>query len=193
MRQIESIFWGIIAAAGALFMQLVVFLTISTYQEQNQDFSFENFLIMPSFIVIAAAIEEIFKYIIILKCVDLYSLEKSYLVNSWLVGLGFFLVEFAMINQNYPTASNERLLEIAILHIGTAGLIGFTIATRNPKKIWTAIVAIFTATIPHLVYNLLQLKRESLFVDYTVFVLLGLLIMFNFINFFRIRGELARN
>jgi CHASE2 domain-containing sensor protein len=117
------------------------------------------------------------------------SLEKSYIINSLLVGLGFFGVELTLIlmSKNLPGA--QSLIEIAILHIGTAGLIGYFVATKNPKKITTFLLAIVFAIVFHASYNLLLLQREAI-QNYSIFAILGLLILLNIANFFRISNKL---
>ena len=52
MQRIESLFWGIIAALGALTIELVFFTAISG----SSALSFSQFFIIPQFIVVAALI-----------------------------------------------------------------------------------------------------------------------------------------
>ena len=72
MRQIESFFWGIIAALGALFIELLVFIGFSAIQNSGIRLSFSQLFLLPGFVIAAAFIEESFKYLIIAKRIDLY-------------------------------------------------------------------------------------------------------------------------
>lgn len=188
---LESIFWGIIAALGALVVELIFFIGFSIYVNPIAEISLSQFFVIPQYILIAVCIEEIFKYIIIAKQIDQFSLEKSYIINSFFVGLGFLGVELALIFISNGFPPIQSLLEIAIIHIGTTGLIGYFVATGNPKKITTFLLAMFFAIAFHASYNLLLLKREPL-QNYIVFVILGLLILLNIWNFFRISRKLAQ-
>jgi hypothetical protein len=190
MKQIESFFWGIIAAFGALVIEFIVFFSVSAYTNQSLETSFLQFLAIPQFIIIAVCIEEIFKYIVILKRVEMLSLEKSYIINSLLVGLGFFAAELAFIYMSVALPDWKTLFGIAILHMGTAGIIGHVIAIRNPKKISTAFYALPLAIIFHTSYNFLVLQGDF-WANYGIFTIITLLIFTNIINFFRISREIG--
>ena len=192
MAQIESIFWGIIAALGALVVELVFFIGSSIYLSSSAGISFSQFFVIPQFIIVAACIEEIFKYLVISKRIEMLSLEKSYIINSLFVGLGFFGVELTLILMSKNLPGVQSLIEIAILHIGTAGLIGYFVATKNPKKITTFLLAIVFAIAFHASYNLLLLKREYI-QNYSIFAILGVLVLLNVVNFFRISNKLAQH
>ena len=192
MAQIESIFWGIIAALGALVIELVFFIGSSIYFSPSTEISFSQFFILPQFIIVAACIEEIFKYIVISKRIDQISFEKSYILNSLFVGFGFFGVEMVLIFMSKNLPEIQFLIEIAIVHLGTAGLIGYFVATKNPKKIMTFLLAIIFAVAFHASYNLLTLRREYV-QNYLIFAILGFLVLLNIANFFRISRKLAQH
>ncbi|EKE18845.1 MAG: hypothetical protein ACD_9C00215G0003 [uncultured bacterium] len=191
MAQLESFFWGIIAALGALILELIFFIVFSFYIPSS-NISFDLLFTIPQFIIIGACIEEIFKYIIISKRIEMLSLGKSYLVNSFFVGLGFFSVELGLIWVAASTFQINLLSEIAIIHMGTAGFIGYIVATMNPKKITTFISAIAVATLFHALYNLMVLDRTFI-LNYAIFFLIGIIIFFNVINIFRINSKLAQD
>jgi hypothetical protein len=192
MHQLESFFWGIIAALGALVVEFVAYISISAYVNQTSLMAFSQLFAVPQFIVLFAFIEEFFKYIVISRRIEMLSLEKSYLVNSFLLGLGFFGIELSFISMSMALPDWKVLAEIAILHIGTAGLIGYNVATKNPKKIFTFIYILSVAVFFHSIYNFLVIKREF-WQNYGVFVLLGLLILINAFNFSRISRKLAQD
>jgi hypothetical protein len=191
MRQIESFFWGIVTALGALVIEIIFFITLSFYTDKASALSFSEIFLLPQFIIIATLIEEIFKYIILSKRTDAFSLEKTYLVNSFFVGLGFSSVEIIFIALSGTLPAWQFLAEITILHIGTSGLIGYFIAIRSRKKITVAIFAILIAVFFHAVYNLLTLNRD-VFQNYAILILLGTLILINLSNFLRISHKFAQ-
>lgn len=192
MAQIESFFWGIIAALGALIIELIIFIAFSTSGNPTQNISFSSLFAIPQLIIIAAFIEELFKYLIIVKRVDVMSMGRTSLVNSFFVGAGFLSTELALISQASTLPPTNLLIEISIIHIGTAGLIGYIIATKNPNKISTLLIAIILATILHSSYNLLVLKRIPIS-NYAIFALLGTILFANFINLIRINSKLAQH
>lgn len=192
MKQFESLLWGIIAALGALVVEFIVFISISAYTGQGSEISFFQFFAVPQFIFLFAGIEEFLKYIVISKRIEMLSLEKSYIINSMLVGLGFFGVEFGLIFMSFGLPDWKTLTEIALLHIGTAGLIGYIVAVRNPRKFLTFFYAFLLASAFHATYNLLVLKKEFL-QNYLSLALLSLLVLINIINFFRISHKINRD
>ncbi|KKQ79767.1 MAG: hypothetical protein UT03_C0042G0008 [Candidatus Moranbacteria bacterium GW2011_GWD2_38_7] len=190
MRQIESFFWGIIAALGALFVQLLVFIGFSFFSNSQTEFTFSQLFILPQFVIAAAFIEETFRYLIISKVVEMYSLSKSFIINSLFVGLGFAATEFLLLETSGNLPNNQILSELAIVHIGISGIIGYLVAVKNPQRVWTFIYVVTLATILHSSYNFLIQKREF-FQSYLILILLGLIILTNLFNLLRINRKLA--
>lgn len=191
MRQIESFFWGIIAALGALFVQLVIFIVFSIYMKPGAEISFSQLFMLPQFIIFSAFIEESFKYLVISKRVEAYSLKKSSIVNSLFVGLGFMATEFWLISNSQPIPPVRTFVELAIVHLGTAGIIGYLMALKNPKRIISFLYIVALVTALHSSYNLLIQRRDPL-QDYLIFLLLGALIIANIFNLLRVNRKLAR-
>lgn len=191
MRQLESFFWGIVAALGALFLQLVVFISFLTFSGKNEIISFDTLSLLPAFIIPFAFIEELFKYVIISKMIETYSLHRSFIVNSLFVGLGFAFTEL-MLLANVGTLPEKRILaELATVHLGTSGLIGYLVATSNPNKIKTTIWILLLATFFHAGYNLLITER-NLAQNYIIIFLLAILVFGNIFNLLRIESKLAQ-
>jgi len=190
MRQIESFFWGIIAALGALFVQLLVFIGFSFFSNSQTELTFSQLFILPQFVIAAAFIEETFRYLIISKVVEMYSLSKSFIINSLFVGLGFAATEFLLLETSGNLPNNQILSELAIVHIGISGIIGYLVAVKNPQRVWTFIYVVTLATILHSSYNFLIQKREF-FQSYPILILLGLIILTNLFNLLRINRKLA--
>lgn len=192
MKQIESFFWGIVAALGALFLQLIIFIGSSIFLEGKQEVSFETIALVPAFIISFAFIEELFKYIIISKVVESYSLHRSFIINSLLVGMGFAFTEFLLLSSVGNLPDRKILTELATVHIGTSGLIGYLVAIKNPKKISTLIWVTFAATFFHAGYNTLITKREFV-QNYLIMFLLAFLVFYNILNLLRIKSKLAQD
>jgi predicted DNA-binding transcriptional regulator len=192
MKQVESFFWGIIAALGALVVELLVFVIFSGSTDQTNNISFTQLFVLPQLIVLGACIEEIFKYIIISKRIEMLSLRRSYLINSYLVGLGFFSIELGIVLATGAVPATNILVEIAIIHLGTSGIIGYIVATKNPKKIMTFIKAVLFATFLHSTYNILILDRTFI-INLAIFALLAFIIIFNLVNLARINNRLAQD
>lgn len=190
MRQIESFLWGIIAALGALFVQLIIFIGFTTFAFQSSQVSFSIISSLPQFIIAFAFIEETFKYIIISRRVEIYSLERSFIINALFVGAGFAALEFLLLANIGALPERKILIELATIHLGTSGLMGYLVAIKNPKKIGAFLYATILATIFHAGYNLLIEKRDF-FQNYIILFLLALLVFFNLFNLFRIKSKLA--
>lgn len=192
MKQIESFFWGIVAALGALFLQLIIFIASSIFFEGRKEISFETITLIPAFIISFAYIEELFKYIIISKVVESYSLHRSFIVNSWIVGVGFAFTEFLLLTSVGNLPDRKILMELATVHIGTSGLIGYLVAIKNPNKVNTLIWVTFIATLFHAGYNALITKREFV-QNYLIMFLLAFLVFYNILNLLRIKSKLAQD
>ena len=193
MKQLESFFWGAIAALGALVVQFVILMIISTVQNPyGQQLTSLTYLATAWGIIGAAFVEELFKYIVIHKRIEYLSLEKTFVVNSLFVGFGFFAVELALLHfKGVNIFENAALLaQIGILHASTAGIIGYRIAVRNPKKTYTFISTILIVTAVHSAYNLLVNYPNAL-TGALIYCLLGLLVFITLRDFFRISAKLA--
>jgi hypothetical protein len=193
MRQIESFFWGIIAALGALVVQLVVYIGFTFYANGTAiNVSFSQLFAIPAFIIIGVFIEESFKYLIVSKKIETFSQDRSYLTNSIFLGLGFFITELGLIFLSTTTFQFDVLREIAIIHIGSAGLIGYIVAMKNPKKISTFLYAVLVTSFFHGAYNLLIIQRTFV-TNYAIFILLTILVLLNIFNLLFINRRLAQD
>lgn len=185
---IESFFLGIIAALGALIVELLVFIAFSFYSSSDVSLSFFQLFTIPTFIILGAVIEEFLKYTVITKRLEKLSIGKTLVYNSFLVGFGFFATETCLAYFSRSMPPNNLLVELAIIHLGTAGIIGYVVASRNPKKLSTPVLALFLASFFHATYNLLILNRTFI-VNYTIFTLLAIVLFFSLTNLFRLNKK----
>lgn len=191
MRQFESLFWGAVAALGALVFEMLTYILLNL-KPQNASDDISAFLALPQILIFAVIIEESFKYLIIAKRIEYLSQEKTYIINSLLVGVGFFAVELAMMHsQGIDLSANLiSLLEILIVHATTAGIIGYRIAIGNPGKISNYLSTIALVSIVHGGYNFL-VQNRTYFVQYLIISLLIFLIIYTVFNLMRISKQLA--
>jgi hypothetical protein len=191
MKQIESLFLGIIAALGALVVELFIFAIFGTMSLDKNIIS-QNVSSLNYLLVTAVFLEEIFKYLIIIKRVEFFSMGRILILNSFLVGLGFAGVESSLIY--FRSAGGlipyQSFVEIILIHIFTAGIIGYFIAARNPQKIATSIKAILIAVFIHLSYNIMVLYRNDR-INIIILAFLGGLAIINIINLAIIERRLA--
>lgn len=180
MKQIESFFWGIIAAFGALFIELFITIPLDLSPKYFENISYENYLALPGIIIAAALIEETFKYLIITRKIRLISNSKSFILNCVLVGVGFFATEFTfMLFKDTNVIDNiADIIKILIIHIATAMAIGYLIITQK-KLILLKCTAL--ATIIHATFNLF-IRNNSPLANYLIFFLLVLIVFMTFLN-----------
>ncbi len=146
MKYIESLFWGIIAALGALVLEFLI--------TEVLQISFPPSL---SFAVIAAGVEEILKYIVIAKRIKMLFEKKILIIASLLAGLSFAMVEAFLIYEKIGAEWRRYYPNIAgiiLLHILTAGIIGYFAATGDAKNWKMPAKALGAAFVIHLAFNL---------------------------------------
>lgn len=192
MKQIESFFWGIIAALGAMSIELVLFLGYSFFTDPLGNFSVEKYYSLPLIMLAIAAVEEIFKFMVIAKRIEFLSFERSFVVNASFVGAGFAAAELFFIQwYGFFDGSHARnLTEIALLHVATAAFIGYRVAIRNHKKVSIAFITIGGATLMHFIYNFLETFQGERFPIATM-AYVAILLCASIFNLFRVKSKLA--
>lgn len=182
---IQSFFWGIFAAGFALITEMLLQTFFGIIL--SPAYSLTVFTHLSFSIFLFVLIEEISKYIVISKKILLYSEGKSTLLNSFVAGAGFSLVElFFIYNFSAPELfTPQTLLQIAILHIATFGIIAYY---STPNKI-TLTPVLFTFIV-HFLYNLIVLLGEKTF-PLAIPLLLAVLVLLNIWNLFTTGRKLA--
>lgn len=155
MKYLEVIFWGIIAALGALVLE---FLIMSAIGGSALGGVFQISLPASlSFAVIAAGAEETLKYLVIAKRIKMLFEKKFLILASLLAGLGFAIAETFLIYEKIGVEWQKFYPNIAgtiLLHILTAGIIGYFAAAGDVKNWKTPVKALGMAFIIHLAFNL---------------------------------------
>lgn len=186
MRQIESFFLGIIAALGALVVEIVLF----GFQDISRPFELGIYSLFGM-----ALVEETLKYLFIAGRIEMFSLYRSLVINSFFLGAGFSLVEILLRSQgeNFEIKSAETLLGIsgiAVLQMTTAGIMGRTVSWRNPSKIKTFFVAVSPAFLIHFGYNSAVLYGEKYPLFFIIIPLLAILLFIDSIIIFKSSDEI---
>ena len=195
MKQIESILWGMFAAIGALFFEAVLFALVSIFFIPGKELSL-NFSSPLNYILIASIVtEETFKYLIIAKKIESFSYERSLIINSLLVGLGFSLIELLLIYGKFFTNLSlpfepGKIIGLVLLHILISGIIGYFVAFQNAKKYKTFIKTIILVSLIHFSYNALVIYPNE-FTNFLIIFLLAILATVNLFNIAVINKKLA--
>jgi len=185
---IQSLFWGVITAGISLIFQLLI---LSFLIPTN---NLENSLLMNSvyFLIIYALTEEFFKYFIVSKKIVYLSYGKGFIINSWLAGVGFSLVElFAIYQKNLHEVMSFNGLDIvktSLLHIFTFGILGYFLSTRDKKGINLKVLS-FNSII-HLIYNYSIIYLDNFSYQITSFLIIVLLTI-NLFLLFTVNKKLA--
>ena len=188
MKQVESFFFGIIAALGAIVFQLIFFILFSAFIDPAGNLNFSQFFSIPFFIFITAFIEELFKCLVIFKKIKSASL-KYLLIDVLFITAGFFSIELFLITKSGPLQL-KTIFEIGLLHLGTSVLMATIMSTKYTK--WLLIASSLTlATAFHFLYNY-SLSKSNLFLPYSAPLLIGSLFIISFFVSLRIQSRLAR-
>lgn len=142
-----SFFEGIIAAFGALVLELIpsVFgLAISA-----------NSLI---FILFAATIEEAIKYSVIYANCQKLRFKEKIILNSFFIGMGFAATEIFLKQLSLEKTLSLPVLGIFSIHILTTLLSGFSLSREDGKMFFSAAKIILANIALHFVYNFATLR-----------------------------------
>jgi len=175
MKFLQSFFLGIFGAIGALILEVAVlsfFTPISSTSEIiSREISSSNYLFF-----LAIFIEELFKYILIVKVVSKISEKKNMVMNSLFLGAGFSILELLSFYWNYRNGIDFdplAALGIIVLHISTAVIIGYSMS----KNIFPAsFFGFFASLAVHSAYNVLGIL-ENPYQKQFIAGLLGFLII----------------
>ena len=153
MHKLKAFFYGIIAASGATVFQQLILITLNIETVSTTS--------LTPLLVFGALSEELFKFIVIYKIYSETESRKSFLLNSLLIGFGFSLIELIFkIWDKLPTVQvfYADYLGIIIIHIITAGVIGYFLTLKNSKFL-LSIIGITLAFLLHLAYNAFKIYR----------------------------------
>lgn len=185
-NQIQSLFWGILAAGAALFVELVItsFFDIDALESAGT--------LLVLIIALTSLTEEVFKYIVVIRSIDPISFGRSALLNSWIAGLGFSIVEILFFYQKVLSENlifdKIDLIKVGLLHIFTFGIFGYKVATKEDNKI--DISLILALTLIHLAYNMTVQYSETIVYPAGSLILI-ILFLYNVFSFIAVNKRLA--
>lgn len=195
MKQLESIFWGIIAAISALFLEVLISTMVPILSGPEKELA-TNFSSPISFILIVSILtEETFKYLVIFNRIEKFSYGRMLIINSFWVGLGFSLVELTLIYGKFSVNLNmtfelKEIIGLILIHILTAGIIGYFTAVHKIRKHITFIKAIVAASTIHFFYDALIIWKNE-FTDLLIFSFLAITIALIALSIININKKLA--
>ncbi len=149
-----GIFYGIIAALGALVLELAA------------GFSFAEKIFFPGFspqnltpfLVACVIIEELVKLAVISKTSQKIERAGDILFNAFLIGAGFSLMEIFLVFSNEIFSGSvlyQGMAGIFAVHSGTSLIFGIFFIFRKRLKLFYAPAAFFAAFLLHLAANIL--------------------------------------
>jgi len=187
-NKIQSFFWGIFTAGVALFLELILasFFKVDYLDTAN--------IIFVIIMIASVIIEEVTKYIVILKKIIFLSFGRNAIINAWIAGVGFYLVEIFIFYQKALMENLDfnqiDLFKIGLLHILTFGIFGYRIAIKKDNKLDVGIVAIVVSL--HFTYNISsQYMGEATY--FVINLVLIALVAYNIFGFFVVNKKLAHN
>ncbi len=161
MKKIEFLFLGIIAAIASFIFLITAAITLQILMQKEGGITPEIYFYSPFFILVAALVEEFFKYNFINKKIFTDARKKILTINTIFFGLGFSFIEAVFIlTGNYSKDSVYlNIFEISLIHISTSLLI-MEMLFRSPSKNTLKILPIVILTsFLHLIYNFLVLSE----------------------------------
>lgn len=151
-HNIKFIFWGSIAALGALIAEVILSALFPT----------ETLVLVKQITVLLfllVVVEELFKLSFIFRAVS----ESSFLKQSFFISVGFALTEiFLAYFKNVGSFSADLfllLIGIGLLHLATGVLSGFSaFIYKQTKRLTVPSLLFFLAIALHLIYNVAIIK-----------------------------------
>lgn len=152
MRKFEYFLVGVFAAIGALLLEIIF------------DSVFSQFGILESSLIALASfvvIEELAKFIVIRRKIELQSSATLVLGRCFWIGLGFGLSELGIIllNERAVYVGNTlAIMAVILVHVLTTLLTGLTLVRLRTTSYY-GLLAILPALILHLTFNYWVLQR----------------------------------
>jgi len=175
MKFIQAFIFGILAALGALVVELVISNSYSILSGKNIELDYYS-AHLTFFLIIVVLTEEIFKYLMISKLYSNPTDPQRTISTALLAGSGFAFVELLLLHFNIDLFYlDSKLIGVFLLHLATAGMIGYCMLFKknsSPLKILSLAFCL------HIIYNLMvifNLDYHMIF-SYLVIILLPLAI-----------------
>lgn len=180
MRNIKAALYGIIAASGALSLELIASnLILIIFGKDIQDGYAEH---VTPFLIAVVLIEETFKFIMLKRFYSDEPAGRRRISSAFYAGLGFALVEILLavlstfFNKTTPYF-DMGLAGILVLHITTTLLIGsFLLHAKSPSAAFPLKIILLAGLI-HLGYNLMVIYdwQYAVIFSFLIITLLGIM------------------
>ena len=156
MPYIKNFIFGLLGASGALIAELVASNLYFIFS--GQEISLVYFEKITFFLILVVVIEEVFKYVMLLKSCSPH--KQNFLATILSFGLGFSLIEIIIALLNAPVTENISpfilsITGVFLLHLTTSGIIGSLIFSKKNTAPLSITMTLLAASGLHLLYNLL--------------------------------------
>lgn len=151
MKSAKSLFLGILAASGALVLELTVLFFLQ--KEIEITFSLEAILFLSSL----AFIEELIKFLVIYESSQELDSLKLAMKNAFFIGLGFSVSEFILKSLSFKEDIFLENSAAFIFHIISSLLLGFLLFKRGNASYFYLAGIVLLITLLHLLFNLFMI------------------------------------
>jgi hypothetical protein len=151
MKTAKSLFLGILAASGALVLELTLLFFL--HKEIEITFSLKAVLFLSAL----AFIEELMKFFAINDSSQSLDSLRSAMKNAFFIGLGFSISELVLKSFSFQ---GDVFLENSfafIFHIFSSLLFGFLLFKREKASYFYLAGIVFLITLLHLLFNLFMI------------------------------------
>ncbi len=171
MNNLQSFSLGILAAIGALFLEVLLLNFSEPLSFIGKEKVAKEFISLDFFFFSAILIEELLKYFLISKFL---LKEKNFVFSSFFLGLGFSLFELILIYWNYKIGIEfeiSGIMGVILIHITTSVIIAYSIWKNIGKKLLAFLGGFIPAIIIHSLYNIASVV-ETRYQNKIIFALL---------------------
>jgi hypothetical protein len=144
---IQAFFEGIVAALGALILEL-----------SPPIFGFNLVETTVAFLFFAATVEEIIKYIFIYNNYVKSKVQTKILFSAFFIGVGFAFVDILFKLLSFERNALLSFLGIFLVHIFTTTILGLFFLKSKSKSIFAGIFLVGLNILLHFFYNFLVLN-----------------------------------
>lgn len=148
MKTVKSLFLGILAASGALVLELTVLFFVQKEIEIN--FSLEAILFLSSL----AFIEELMKFLVVYESSQKLNSLKQAIKNAFFIGLGFSISELILKILSFREDVFLENSAAFIFHIFSSLLFGFLLFKKEKASFLYLGGIVFLIMLLHLLFNL---------------------------------------
>ncbi|OGI17306.1 MAG: hypothetical protein A2Z52_02865 [Candidatus Moranbacteria bacterium RBG_19FT_COMBO_42_6] len=165
MKFIRPFFFGITAALGALFLELLIGMLIGSPEELTDIFFNQLTLLL----ILSVLIEEILKLTFVYRSqlelknylqneTETIKIGREFFLNSFLVGIGFscmesFFIFFSLSSVQEVFDLKLAILGIFLIHTFTSSLMGYLPIKFSSYKFYVVPPVLLIAMLIHLLYN----------------------------------------